>query len=200
MPNKTMTLEEWRAEAVQRFGEDVDDWAFICPVCRRVQCTREYRDAGAPPEAVAFSCIGRWMKAGPFAGDNSNGCNYAGGGLIRLNPVTVVSDEGAQMAFDFAPVRHVDGEVLQGWITARVLDFPVLRGMGVIILRVINENEVEARVSAEVMKKLNPLWGRPFFWGLAPVPQEVLDREPCSACGHSGVHEISCPKRGEVPA
>lgn len=96
-----ITVEQWQARAVELFGSDCMRWRFVCPSCGHVQSVQDYRDAGAPSEAVAFSCVGRWRQKSAEAfgvGDNANGCNYAGGGFIRLNPVPV--GESSAFAFD----------------------------------------------------------------------------------------------------
>ncbi len=106
MSKKRMTQDEWGAEMRKRFGEDPMQWKFICPVCARVQSIQEFKDSGAPETAVGFSCIGRWLEGKQYqekGDDNTNGCNYAGGGLFRLNPLVVVSPDGEQEVFDFAP-------------------------------------------------------------------------------------------------
>ncbi len=90
-----MTQDEWGAEAKRRFGDDPMKWKFVCPVCGLVQSTQDYKDAGAPSTTVAFSCVGRWKEGVD--------CNYAGGGLFRLNPVNVKHDDGEIVqAFNFA--------------------------------------------------------------------------------------------------
>ena len=95
-PEATMTLDEWKAKGKELFGGDFLDWAFVCPVCKHVATARDYRDAGAPPGAVAFSCVGRWAGAkreafgGPDDGKDLPGpCNYSGSGLFMVNPVEV---------------------------------------------------------------------------------------------------------------
>ncbi len=97
---------KWRSEAVTLFGKDEMDWAFRCPCCRHAATTRDYKAAGAPIGAVAFSCIGRWSgaKREAFCDDGSAGpCNYAGGGLICVNPIGVIDDsEKVQWRFAFA--------------------------------------------------------------------------------------------------
>ena len=88
---RTLTLQEWEAEGTRRFGPDKMDWRFVCPCCGFVASARDYHVAGAPDTAVAFSCVGRWWahRREAFERGKSPGpCNYAGGGLFRLNPVT----------------------------------------------------------------------------------------------------------------
>lgn len=75
---------------------DPNEWRFVCPVCKHEASVSEYRAAGAPDSAIAFSCIGRWA--------DGVGCDYAGGGLFRLNPVHI--DGSEDRMFDFgAPAR-----------------------------------------------------------------------------------------------
>lgn len=100
-----MTYQEWIAEAERRFGTDCMKWRFVCPVCKHVQSVQDYKDAGAPETAAAFSCVGRWLpnQRDAFERDGVGPCNYAGGGLLRLNPVEVVMDDGTvSHAFAFA--------------------------------------------------------------------------------------------------
>jgi hypothetical protein len=83
-----------------------------CIACRFGQGLEQ--DAlGASEGAVAFSCVGRYLDAdGTMAFKLAGGpCNYAGGGLFKINPVTVIDDEGRKhTVFAFAdveqPMRH----------------------------------------------------------------------------------------------
>jgi hypothetical protein len=102
----TYSHDEWTAEAQRRFGKDPMVWQFVCPVCGHVTTVQDWKDAGAPETAVAFSCVGRWLPDAKdaFGKDGAGPCNYAGGGLIRLNPVEVTLDDGhIRQTFDFAP-------------------------------------------------------------------------------------------------
>lgn len=94
---------EWEAEAQKRFGNDFMKWKFICPACNHVQTPADYKAAGLKSSMVAFSCVGRGLqKAREAFGEGKGPCNYAGGGLFRLNPVTV-KDNGEEFhVFDFA--------------------------------------------------------------------------------------------------
>lgn len=92
----TYTEAEWRAEGERRFGTDMMQWKFTCPVCHHMQCGADFKAAGAPETAIGFSCIGRWLPKAQtreaFTGSSrrkKGPCSYAGGGLFKLNPVTV---------------------------------------------------------------------------------------------------------------
>jgi hypothetical protein len=77
------------------------EWQFICPLCGHVASGKDYKAAGAPGGAVAYSCIGRWLNTKiPMESSNKGPCNYAGGGLFNLNPVEI---EGCGDYFELAP-------------------------------------------------------------------------------------------------
>jgi len=104
---RKLTHAEWVAEGKRRFGEDFDKWRFVCPVCGFVASVQDWKDVGHS-DAAAFSCVGRWRKDSKDAltdamAKGRGPCNYAGGGLFRLNPVTVVFTDGTEhSAFEFA--------------------------------------------------------------------------------------------------
>jgi len=101
-----VTRTEWIEKGKKLFGDDMMKWPFVCPSCGHVATAQDYKDAGAPSTVVAFSCIGRWMKDSKEAfGKDGGPCNYAGGGLIGLNPIEV--DE--EHYFDFAKQEPKDG-------------------------------------------------------------------------------------------
>lgn len=106
---RTLTHAEWKAEGAHRFGDDINNWRFICPSCGHIASVADYRALGASPGAIAFSCIGRFTDAPheAFAGPGTGPCNYAGGGLFAINPVTVVYSDGKEMnVFEFAEAAH----------------------------------------------------------------------------------------------
>lgn len=108
----TITLEEWRAKGATLFGDDPMKWKFVCPVCEHVASVQDWKDAGAPQDSAGFACVGRWagvneeVAKGNFGPNGIVGrgpCNYAGGGLFKLNPVTVIDPDGHKMqCFAFA--------------------------------------------------------------------------------------------------
>jgi len=99
-----ITMEEWEARGRGLFGPDQMKWAFVCPVCEHVATVKDYQDAGAPEGAVGFSCVGRWLAScrDAFRETGPGPCNYAGAGLIGLNPVRVTTSTGTIDVFDFA--------------------------------------------------------------------------------------------------
>jgi hypothetical protein len=102
---KLLTKQEWEAEGTRLFGPDKLQWQFKCPVCGFVASVQDWKDAGAGEGAVAFSCIGRHKKKArkAFEECGPGPCNYAGGGLFRMNPVSVMDEEGNRYSmFEFA--------------------------------------------------------------------------------------------------
>lgn len=85
------TAEAWRAEAERRFRSPyMEDWKFKCPRCGRVNIGKEFRDAGASPEAPYKECIGRY--------DKTKGCDWAAYGLFDI----CTTEVAGQPVFDFA--------------------------------------------------------------------------------------------------
>jgi len=103
---RTTTYEQWLSDAKARFGDNAMDWRFECPVCHHVASVKDWRDAKAPEGAVAFSCVGAYTNAPArkaFEEGGTGPCNYAGGGLFKLNPVTVTGGPGGDhTVFEFA--------------------------------------------------------------------------------------------------
>lgn len=101
---KSYMYEEWLAEGEALFGPDKMKWKFVCPSCGHIATVKDWRDAGAPTGAVAFSCVGRFTGSKRQLGDKTGGpCNYTGGGLFKLNPIEVVgSEDEIYTVFDFA--------------------------------------------------------------------------------------------------
>ena len=110
---RRLSYAEWTSEARRRFGDDSLLWRFECPSCGLVQSLGDFKKAGIADaeRVVAFSCIGRWRHGGAeafrseahYAAHGENGCNYAGGGFIRINPVEVTAPDGSvHRVFEFA--------------------------------------------------------------------------------------------------
>lgn len=96
MEKVEMTYEQWEKKGRELFGENKFNWRFVCPVCKHVASVRDWQQAGLPETTVAFSCVGRGMEnpRKAFDGKGSGPCDYAGGGLFELNPVTITKPDG----------------------------------------------------------------------------------------------------------
>lgn len=111
-PTPKMTKSEWVALGTARFGPDMLQWRFVCPICKGEQTAedfREFKDRGATPDQAYFSCLGRWTHGKRAFGDKvspETRCDYTLGGLFRL-PGVIVVDEGGEerLAFAFAEVE-----------------------------------------------------------------------------------------------
>jgi hypothetical protein len=98
---KTLTLEEWRAAAVEKYGKDMREWKFKCCKCGETQSLKDFEDANIkePSTKFYFSCIGRWIK--------DRGCNWTLGGLLRMHDTEVKNEDGENIpVFEFADVTE----------------------------------------------------------------------------------------------
>ena len=72
------TLEEWRREAQERFGDKTADWKFRCSRCDNIQSAQDFVEVGVRPEEaidiVYQECIGRHKT--------SSECNWAAFGFL----------------------------------------------------------------------------------------------------------------------
>jgi hypothetical protein len=108
---KTMTQDEFLAEAKRRFGDKVTEWKFVCPACGTVQSVQQLLDAviksGGKKDDVhgyiGFSCIGRFtgMSDEGIASKNKGekwdkGCNWTLGGLLTIHSLEVIVDGGVK--------------------------------------------------------------------------------------------------------
>lgn len=106
LPTRYETPADWRAKACELFGSDQMLWRFICPVCSHIAKVADWQVAGAPEGMVAFSCVGRLYPDSKqsFEKSGTGPCTYAGGGLFKLNPVTIMDDGKPCTVFQFAPL------------------------------------------------------------------------------------------------
>ena len=105
MERKPITFEEWKAEAIRRFGHVAGDWQFVCPSCGNVQTMRQFRELGVGDDNLAYyNCIGRYdgKNFETTMGTKPGPCNYTGGGLFGLNPVAVIHPETGDILHVFA--------------------------------------------------------------------------------------------------
>ena len=88
---RVIKLIDWMKELKARFGENPDNWKFVCPVCGHVQSVGDFKAIGADPDRAYSNCIGRVTGSNDSTG--KKGCNYTINGLISLNKTTVISDK-----------------------------------------------------------------------------------------------------------
>jgi hypothetical protein len=96
---RRISQADWIAEGEALFpGMKSGDWRFVCPVCGHSQSARDFKDLGVPEaeinKIVGYSCIGRRTGARTSFDGKTRPCNYAGGGLFKLNPVRVFDEKG----------------------------------------------------------------------------------------------------------
>lgn len=116
-PKPKILLKDWHALATEKFGKDARHWKFVCPVCKTEQTAQDFMNAGVAEDdaksSIAVECIGRWLPKSDSQkafGDKKRKkgvpCDYAGYGLLKLNPVPVEFEDGTVFnAFDFAEVN-----------------------------------------------------------------------------------------------
>jgi hypothetical protein len=102
MNEKKMSMDDFLKKGFYLFGIDRNDWKFICPVCETIISVEDYKKEKAPEGAIAYSCIGRYIKNSQKAfGDKKiikgQPCDYTTGGLLNISPIEI----DGQRYFDF---------------------------------------------------------------------------------------------------
>lgn len=87
---KEYNRREWIDKGKELFGENYDDWRFVCPQCGNVATGKEFKELGVNPNAMYCTCIGRHVK--------DKGCDWAAYGLFDICKVHV----DGQPVFEFA--------------------------------------------------------------------------------------------------
>ena len=59
---KKYSHREWVELATKTFGDDSQEWAFVCPICGHVAKVKDWVAVGAPEGAIAFNCLGRYLE------------------------------------------------------------------------------------------------------------------------------------------
>lgn len=98
---RTVTLDEWRAEGLRRFGPHTDDWRYVCPSCGGEASGRAYAKRGGGGK-MGVVCLGQFIPEEELPEDTY--CQYGvGGGAQLIHPVRVVlPDQTVMPFFDFA--------------------------------------------------------------------------------------------------
>ena len=107
----TYTVEEWRAEAVRRFGPvEEGNWSFVCMICGHVQSPASIKASGyGDPNRAYSECYGRGTRKDLSRGQGKRGrpgdCDWKAYGLIAGPVKVILPDGGENFAFDFAPEK-----------------------------------------------------------------------------------------------
>lgn len=109
---KEYSLEDWKLEAIRRFGENLKNWTFVCPSCGNIQSMGDFEELvnnkidDVDPNMAYYNCIGRHDTRIEIVGKmcgKIKPCNYTSGGLVNINPVAVKIPDGRIIyVFDFA--------------------------------------------------------------------------------------------------
>jgi hypothetical protein len=111
MSKQYLKFDDWKAEGVKRFGPDMKEWRFKCPVCGHVQTPRMFHEAGVHADRVTSECFGRHLpkeQRGGFSKDHSNPkikspCDYSAYGFFKLSPCEIEFPDGKKVeCFGFA--------------------------------------------------------------------------------------------------
>lgn len=127
-----ITLADLHAQMKAQGVSTHDHSAFKCPACGTAQSMATLRRAGVPggeiERVIAFSCEGRWTKAGPPAhGDSAEaearrkirGCDWTLGGLFRIHTLEVIYPDGvARPTFELA--KPDEAQALERWVAQQV--------------------------------------------------------------------------------
>lgn len=108
--------------------------AFVCPICGTVQSMASLIAAGVKPDVVetvvAFSCEGRFTRAGPWPSSKDQsakarerrkvrGCDWTLGGLLRLHELEITFPDGAEPRPTFVIATPEQARELEREMTSR---------------------------------------------------------------------------------
>jgi hypothetical protein len=106
-----ITLEEAHARFKAQGVSSNRHIAFVCPICGTVQSMASLIAAGCEPDKVegyvAFSCEGRFTRAGPWARSTDKsakardrrevrGCDWTLGGLLSLHKLEITYPDSTE--------------------------------------------------------------------------------------------------------
>jgi hypothetical protein len=91
------TLNEWKTEAIARFGSDTSNWRFKCPKCGNEQTPFDFAGITDGANKAYQQCIGRHVK--------SKGCDWSAFGFLGTlgkGRIVIAPDGNEVEVFDFA--------------------------------------------------------------------------------------------------
>lgn len=97
----TISQQEWEAKGVELFGENKQEWRFVCPACGNVEslesAKKDHPDA-IDDWRVEQECIGRHTT--------ETGCNWAAYGLFWGPVLVELKDAGDEAEAEVTSNRH----------------------------------------------------------------------------------------------
>jgi len=100
---KYQSVDEWKARGKELYGEDVENWKFVCPSCDKVSSGADFKVTGAELENMYNTCIGRHNN-------KETGCDWAAYGLFKTmgKGDVVITPDGKEVdVFAFAEIKLV---------------------------------------------------------------------------------------------
>ncbi len=117
----TMTLDDFQTALRAQGVKTHEDAAFVCPMCKTVQSSRDLIRCGAGEtfddveRYLGFSCVGRWTGAGaPRKKPDGKPCNWTLGGLLSLHKLEVITpDDLRHPRFELATPEQAQTHALE---------------------------------------------------------------------------------------
>lgn len=103
------TVAQWRAEAVRRFGERTENWAFVCPSCGMSATIGDMIRAGGTANDAPQECISLYRYD---TGDC--GCRAYREGTQGRGALIGADGEDLIEVFDFAPALEAAQDIARG--------------------------------------------------------------------------------------
>lgn len=88
---KVIKIADWLKELRSRFGEDDEEWKFVCPSCGHVQSVADFKAIGVDGNKAYYECIGRYKNIDGKT--DKKACKYTLCGLFVLDHDTVINNE-----------------------------------------------------------------------------------------------------------
>lgn len=85
-PQKVLKVEDWKKELVSRFGENTDNWKFVCPACGHIQTPADFKAIGKDEQLAYTDCIGRYTDTA-----DKKACTYTIRGMLKFDHTVVIS-------------------------------------------------------------------------------------------------------------
>lgn len=83
-----MKVDDWMEELKSRFGDDFDNFKFVCPSCGHIQSVADFIAIGVDGNKAYCECISRYKDMD--GKNNKKACKYTIAGLFLLDHDTVI--------------------------------------------------------------------------------------------------------------